>query len=174
MIRKAISQDIDQIEQNYIELLLYEQEHGAYTVWQLGIYPTRETAEKGVSEGTMYVMEQDGEINASIIANKVQPKEYDTIKWKYAAQPDEVLVIHLLCVRPSKAGRGIGRDMVGFVIEEAKHMNCRAVRLDTGLQNKPAVALYTKLGFGLAGTTAMAIGGLISHKDHLFFELKIR
>lgn len=173
MIRKAIAKDIDLIEQNYTELLLHEQEHGAYTAWKLGVYPTRETAEKGVSEGTLYVMEQDGEINASIIANKVQPKEYDTIKWKCFAQPEEVLVIHLLCVRPSKAGRGIGKDMVEFVIEEAKRMNCRTVRLDTGLQNKPAVALYTKLGFKLAGTTTMSIGGLISHNNHLFFELAI-
>jgi len=173
MIRKAASQDIDQIEQKYIELLMHEQEHGAYTVWKLGVYPTRETAEKALSEGTLYVMDQDGEICASIIADQKQPGEYEKIEWKQRAKPEEVLVIHLLCVRPSKAGMGIGRDMVKFVIEEAKRRSCRAVRLDTGSQNLPAVALYTKLGFELAGTTSMAIGGLISHNNHLFFEFKL-
>ena len=121
-------------------------------------------------------MEQDGEICASIIADNVQTEEYeeyDQIQWKYQAERDKVLVIHLLCVRPSKAGRGIGKEMVQFVVEKARCMNCKAVRLDTGAQNKPAAALYTKLGFELAGTSAMSIGGLISHNNHLFFEMAV-
>lgn len=173
MIRKAGLQDIGQIEKSYTELLLYEQEHVAYTVWKLGVYPTRETAEKSVREGTLYVLEQDGEICASVIANRIQPEEYGSIAWKYQAEPDEVFVIHLLCVRPSKAGCGIGRKMVQFAMEEGKRQNCRTIRLDTGAQNKPAVALYQKLGFELAGTATMAIGGLIAHEGHLFFEKRI-
>ncbi|MDO4320977.1 MAG: GNAT family N-acetyltransferase [Lachnospiraceae bacterium] len=173
MIRKATPQDIPQVTDCYTELLLHEQEHGAYTVWQLGVYPTEKTAEKGIADGDLYVMEQDGEICASVIANQLQPEEYGSVQWKYSAAPNEVFVIHLLCVRPSKAGRGIGKALVQFAAEEGKRRNCRAVRLDTGAQNKPAVALYTKLGFELAGTADMAIGGLIAHKNHLFFEKNI-
>lgn len=173
MIRKAVSQDVEQIENTYTEVLLHEKEHGAYTVWKTGVYPTRSTAEKALSEDALYVMEQEGEIYASIIADSVQPKEYSRIDWKYHAEPKEVLVIHLLCVRPSKAGHGIGKDMVQFIIEMAKSMNCKSVRLDTGSQNKPAIALYTKLGFELAGTGTMSIGGLISHENHLFFEIRV-
>lgn len=170
MIRKAVLQDIEQIENSYTELLLHEQEYGAFTVWQLGVYPTRETAEKSFANGSLYVMEENGEICASIIINKIQPAEYGNIKWKCNARADEVLVIHLLCVRPSQAGRGIGKAMVQFAIDEGKRLNCKAVRLDTGEQNKPAVALYKKMGFELAGTADMDIGGIISHKNHLFFE----
>ena len=173
MIRKATLEDLNQVEQGYTELLLHEQEHGAYTAWQLGVYPTRTTAEKAEKNGSLYVLEQDGEICASIIINHTQPEEYGGIDWKCAAKPEEILVIHLLCVRPSKAGHGFGRRMVQFAIEEGERWNCRAVRLDTGEQNKPAVALYTKMGFALAGTTSMAIGGLIAHKNHLFFERKL-
>lgn len=173
MIRKAIAQDIDQVENIYTELLLYEQKHGAYTVWKLGVYPTRETAEKSFADGTLYVMEQEGEICASIIANQVQPEEYGNVKWKYAAQPDEIFVIHLLCVRPSKAGCGIGKAMVQSAVEKGKQLNCRTIRLDTGAQNKPAVSLYKKLGFELAGTSSMSVGGLIAHNNHLFFEKRI-
>ena len=170
MIRKAEMQDIDGVEKGYVEILLHEKEHGAYTVWQLGVYPTRETAEKGLIDGSLYVMEQMGEICASIIINQKQPKEYDDIEWKYCAKPEEILVIHLLCVRPSKAGHGIGKQMVQFAIEEGRRRNCKAVRLDTGAQNKPAAALYKGLGFALAGTAAMDVGGLIAHNNHLFFE----
>lgn len=174
MIRKAAWPDIDLVEKSYIELLLYEKEHGAYTVWQLGVYPTRTTAEEGVREGSLYVMERDGEICASIILDRIQPKEYEHVNWNYPAQSDEVLVVHLLCVRPSKAGQGMGRAMVQFAIEEGKRLNCKAVRLDTGAQNKPAAALYQKLGFEIAATGNMAVGGLIAHEGHLFFEKKIR
>lgn len=174
MIRKATLQDVSQVEQTYTELLLHEQTHGAYTAWKLGVYPTRETAQKAVSKGTLFVLEQHGEIYASIIADHLQPAEYSKIDWKYQAELKEVLVIHLLCVRPSKAGCGSGKALVQFVIEEAKRKNCKAVRLDTGSQNKPAVGLYTKLGFELAGTSSMAIGGFIAHNNHLFFEFNIR
>lgn len=173
MIRKANLQDIDEVEKGYTELLLHEQEHGAYTVWKSGVYPTRETAEKSFTDGTLYVMEQDGEICASMIGNQLQPKEYRNIEWKYQVEPDEVFVVHLLCVRPSKAGCGIGKAMVQFAIEEGKRLNCRTLRLDTGAQNRPAAALYQKLGFELAGRAAMAIGGLIEHDNHLFYEKKI-
>ena len=173
MIRKAMLQDIDQVEQSYTELLLHEKKYGAYTVWELGVYPTRETAEKSQETGSLYVLEQDGEICGSVIANQNQPEEYEGVNWKFPALPDQVLVIHLLCVRPSKAGKGVGKDLVQYIIEEGKRRNCKAVRLDTGSQNKPAVALYEKLGFELAGTGNMAIGGVIAHDGHLFFEKNI-
>lgn len=173
LIRKATAQDIDHIVESYEELFLHERKYGAYTIWQPGIYPTRETAEKALAEDALYAAEQNGEICASIIANQTQPEEYGSISWKYCASHEQTLVIHLLCVRPSKAGRGLGKDMVRFAVERARQMNCTTVRLDTGLQNKPAIALYTKLGFELAGTLAMAVGGKILHNDHLFYELKI-
>lgn len=173
MIRRAQLQDIDAVEKSYIELLLYEKNHRTYTVWQLGVYPTRETAEKSCFNGNLYVMEQNGEIYASIIINQIQPKEYHTIDWKYKAKLENVLVIHLICVRPSKAHQGIGKKLIQFAIDMAKDFHCKTIRLDTGSQNIPAIRLYQSMGFKLAGTTSMAIGGLISHKDHLFFEKEV-
>ena len=173
MIRKAEWKDLDAVEQSYVELLLHEKEHGAYTVWELGVYPTRATAEQALDSGALYVLEQDGELYGSIIIDQVQPGEYSQIEWPCRAEPEEVLVVHLLCVRPSKAGRGAGRALVEYAAELGKRRRLRAVRLDTGAQNTPAVALYQKLGFELAGSKAMAIGGVIAHKDHLFFEKRL-
>lgn len=173
MIRKAQSQDIDAVEKSYIELLLYEKNHRAYTVWQLGVYPTRETAEKSYSNGNLYVLEENREIYASMIINQTQPKEYYNINWKYQAKDEEVLTIHLICVRPSKTHQGIGKKLVQFAIDMAKNLNCKTIRLDTGLQNTPAIALYQSFGFELAGKTSMMIGGLITHNNHLFFERKV-
>lgn len=173
MIRKAVPGDLDGVEQGYTELLTHEQESGAFTKWRLGIYPTRETAEKSLDCGTLYVLEQNGGIDASMILDQLQPAEYGKIIWKYPAGPQEVLIIHTLCVRPSKSGRGIGKQMVRYAIEEARRLGCRGLRLDTGVQNKPAVSLYTGLGFELAGTASILLDGTIPHEGHLFFELKI-
>lgn len=170
MIRKANLTDIDQVEAGYTELLRHEKENGAYTVWQEGVYPTRKTAETALSEGSLYVMENRGEICASMIVNRSQPKEYGNINWSCRAGAYKVLVLHLLCVRPSRAGQGIGKEMVRFAIEEARRFRCKTVRLDTGKQNIPAAALYAKLGFEIAGSAPMMIGGKIAHNDHLFLE----
>ena len=170
MIRKAIEADLYGVNDGYEELLYYEKEHGAYTVWQLGVYPTRSSAKKSLDEDGLYVLEENGQIAASITVNQKQPPEYGMVHWGCEAKPEEVMVIHLLCVRPSKAHQGMGRRMVEFIIEEARKRGCKAVRLDTGAQNIPAKSLYTKIGFKLAGTASMAIGGLIPHEGHLFFE----
>lgn len=173
MIRKATSADIDRVEQIYADILTYEQEYGAYTVWKAGVYPTRDTAEQGLAAGALYVWDQDGDISASMIADHNQPAEYAAIPWRVTAPPEEVLVIHLLCVAPSRFGQGLGKRMVHFAAEEGRRRGCQALRLDTGKQNRPAVTLYTSLGFTPAGSADMAIGGRIAHKDHLFLEKRL-
>lgn len=108
--------------------------------------------------------------SGSIIVNQCQPEEYKAVSWAVSARPEEVLVLHLLCVRPSKSGLGIGRVLMRFVIALAETMGCRAIRLDTGAQDLPARSLYQSIGFDLVGVSTMKIGGLISHKDHLFLN----
>ena len=44
MIRKGTEADLDGVNEGYEELLRHEKEHGAYTVWELGVYPTRNSA----------------------------------------------------------------------------------------------------------------------------------
>lgn len=163
MIRKAVMSDLDQIEQCFVELLEYQQTHTAYTGWRLHVYPTRATAEQALSAGTLYVMEQHGEIVASMIASQNQPAKFRDVDWQYPAQNDEVLVLHLLCVRPSHARQGIGQAMVRHLMQEARSLHYKAVRLDTSEQNTPAQALYIKQGFECAGL-----------RNHfLFFERKV-
>ena len=170
MIRKATENDIPRVEAGYLEHLRHEQTHTAYTVWKEGVYPTKQTALDALAEGSLYVMEGPGEVLASVIADRKQPAAYADIEWSCPADPEDVLVIHLLCVPPSLAGRGAGSRIVRFLIEEARAQGYKTVRLDTGGQNIPAASLYRKLGFRLAGTGGFAVGGVISHANHLFFE----
>ena len=170
MIRKATFHDLEQIEDTYNEHFQHEIECGAFTVFRKGVYPTGEDAKKAISAGSLYVYEKADSIAGSIIIDKVQPTEYAGIAWKHTFSDDEVMVIHLLMVRPSMAGNGIASALVGYAVEMAKNNSCKVVRLDTGKQNTPAVSLYEKLGFQVVATASMKIGNAIAHKEHLFLE----
>lgn len=52
-----------------------------------------------------------------------------------------------LYVAPQGRGFGLGEKLVGAVIEEAKRIGYREMRLDTLPSMTVAIALYTKLGF---------------------------
>ncbi|WP_394526228.1 GNAT family N-acetyltransferase [Lacrimispora sp. JR3] len=169
MIKKAGKEDIQAVAHTYRELLLYEKEHGSHSNWVLDVYPTKENAQKSYEEGTLYVLEENGEICASMVLNHLQSEEYAKIPWRYPADPAEVLVLHTLCIPPSKAGKGMGIKMVGYALNQAKELGCKVMRLDTHAENEPAARLYKKLGFQYAGTADVLHEGLIPEKQ-IFFE----
>ncbi|MEF2825137.1 MAG: GNAT family N-acetyltransferase [Peptococcaceae bacterium] len=53
-------------------------------------------------------------------------------------------------VRPQMSGRGIGSALIKYAVEFARNDGCKALRLDTGGQNIPAVALYEKMNLILS------------------------
>ena len=169
MIRKAVWEDVDQIENAYDEHFAHEARHTAYTMFRRGVYPTRADAERAVAAGTMFVCEEGGVLGGSIIIDQVQPKEYAGIPWQRDLSGDDVMVIHLLMVRPSMAGRGIATELLRYAAERAENCRCRALRLDTGGQNFPAVSLYQKNGFTIAARAPKAVGGAV-HQNHLYLE----
>ena len=80
------------------------------------------------------------------------------------------MVIHLLMVRPSMSGKGIASSLIKFTTELAQKNSCRALRLDTGSQNIPALSLYQKNGFEIIASASKKVGDVIAHKNHLFLE----
>jgi len=170
MIRKATFDDIELVEDTYNEHFKHEMEHEAFTIFKKGIYPTRKDAERAINAGGLYVYEENNIIAGSIIVDKEQPTEYTKIIWKQAFTCDEVMVIHLLMVRPSMTGKGIASSLVKYAMKLAENNSCKALRLDTGSQNIPAVTLYKKLGFQIVATDSMKVGNIIEHSGHLFLE----
>lgn len=170
MIRKAVPDDLKFIEDAYNEHFSHEVQNGAFTVFRKGVYPTGKDAERAIATDSLYVYEKDGHIAGSMIVNRTQPPEYRKIAWSKPFQDNEVMVLHLLMVRPVMSGKGIATFLVMYAEELAKTSSCKAIRLDTGSQNTPAVALYRKLGFQIVCTASMKVGGAIEHGEHLFLE----
>jgi len=158
-IRKAITADLDAVEQSYIELLTNEQTKGSNSGWVLGVYPTRAWAEENLKN--LWVLTEGETLGASMILNSAQPEDYGRLPWSVPAEPQEVFVIHTLCVPPSQAGRGYGKTMARFAIEEARRQGGRVIRLDTSAGNRPAAGLYEGLGFRLVGKLEVLHQGLI-------------
>ena len=112
MIRLAAPGDAAAVAESYEELLLHEEREGGSSHWRRGVYPTPATAGRAQAAGWLYVLEEDGRLQGSVILNSHQAKEYRSIPWLYPAADSEVLVVHTLCVPPRCAGRGVGTRLV--------------------------------------------------------------
>jgi len=174
MIRPANWNDLEAIENSYNEHFQYELEHGAFTVFKKNVYPTRKDAEKAIQNNSLYVFTKEKELYGSIIIDDIQPSEYENICWKMQCDDKEIMVIHLLMVRPSMSGNGVASSLIEYAVELAKQNSCKVLRLDTGSQNIPAVSLYRKMGFEIAAAASKKVGDVIAHDNHLFLEKIVR
>lgn len=172
MIRLANQTDIAAITKTYTDLLVYEQQHGSKSNWKLDVYPTIEIPKNSIPQGTMYVLEDNGEICASMILNHEQANEYKTIKWKYDRDMENVLVIHTLCIPPHKARYGYGQQMVEYAKKYALRTGCTTIRIDTYAHNEPAKQLYIQNGFRIAGHGQILLHDLIA-EDQIYLEYKV-
>ncbi|MCC8097533.1 MAG: GNAT family N-acetyltransferase [Eubacterium sp.] len=171
-IRKANRKDIKQIAKTYEELLIFEQSSGSASNWKLNVYPTIKTAERGVEKETMYVLEDSGNICASMVLNREQAEEYSDVNWLYTAEECKVLVIHTLCIPPSQAGKGYGTSMVQFAKKYALQNGCEVIRIDTFAHNEPAKSLYIKNGFRISGFGNIFLQGVI-FEEQVYLEYKV-
>ena len=135
--------------------------YGQSTNWQRGKYPTLDTARQVLEAGTLYVGEEDGILWGVVNLNGTQLPEYDLIPWKLSAAPEEVAVIHTLCIHPAMSGQGLARKMVAFCEEEARRQGKTVMRLDTWEGNLPANRMYPSLGYTFAGATEFFFQGFI-------------
>lgn len=69
---------------------------------------------------------------------------------------EDLVDICRLVVSPASFRKGIGRQLVSYVLEEIR--GSRDVIVSTGLKNTPAVTLYEKLGFQQERTMEIAPG----------------
>ncbi len=150
-IRKCKKEDIAATGEFYDRVVEYLDSHINYPKWMYKEYPSESYAKTMTDEGHQYIGEEDGKIIAAFVLNDDPEGDYNKAKWSRQLQDGEYMVIHALAVEPKLHGSGLGKEIVGFCIDNAKNHGYKAVRLDIVPGNVPAKHLYEGFGFNYIG-----------------------
>lgn len=178
MFRKAVMDDLDEIEKIYDETHSKIESGEIFVAWDRSVYPTRKTGEDSILRGDMFVGEKDDQVLACAIINGKQGEKYKDVKWTYDAPKDEVMVLNTLVVSPRAGGKGIGTKFIKFYKNYALESGCRYLRLDTNENNIYVRKLYEKLGYKEAFTLSSEfyVPGRINlafSEELIYFEKKL-
>lgn len=160
IIREATNKDLQAIAAIYDDIHTEEENGRACTGWVRGIYPTADTAKCALQRADLFVQEENGEIVGAAIINQQQVDIYQDGRWEYAAPDREVMVLHTLVISPKASQKGYGRKFVAYYEQYALSRGCHFLRMDTNAINRPARALYKKLGYHEAGIVPTVFNGI--------------
>lgn len=173
VIRKAAEADVTSVANIYKSIHALEQAGKVSIGWNPDVYPVRETAEKALLSGTLFVMTLRGEVIASAIINNQQPEAYFLIDWQYPAIGNKVGVLHTLVVSPRMGRHGYGKLFVKYFENYCKELGCEVVRLDIQVKNSRPFNMYPKLGYRLAGIRETSFQNLPQKIELAMFEKKL-
>ena len=145
IFRKAAKEEFYKIRSLYWNLIDREQDDPSFPHWKKGIHPSDEMIQDSIDKGNLYVLVDDGEIVACVIANDEKVEGYADAPWQIDS--DDVIVLHVLAVHPNHRGKGLARKLVENVIEQERKAGKKALRLDVIENNTTAEKLYLKLDF---------------------------
>ena len=171
-IRKADLNQFENIVSFYYNLIDSMQNLEFKPLWEKDIYPTRQFIYDSIKKNELFISLNDHTIIGSMVVNQNSASEYKKVNWKVSAKNDEVIIIHILGVLLEYQGKGIGMQMVNYVIKHSKERNMKAIRLDVLPQNKPAQKLYTKMGFVFIDKIQLFYEDT-GITDFLLYELKL-
>lgn len=132
-----------------IILNLYESVKGTEFCFWDEQYPGKIEAEADLEAGTLYVLEQNGEIIGA--ASAVPENELDYFDcWQVRENAREFARVALA---PAYMGRGLSKHLIACVLDEIKKSGAAAVHISVVTSNIPAVKLYRSSGFDFLGET---------------------
>ncbi len=140
--RPAEPADMDAVAQLFREAIAAMQRQGI-DQWD-DLYPTRNHLDEDQADGSLWLIEQENRIAASITLNECPATEYQGIRWQ---KTGHVLYVHRLCVDPALQGRGVAGHIMLWVERFAREQGYDVIRLDTFSGNPPALRLYQGLGY---------------------------
>lgn len=86
--------------------------------------------------------------------------------WHGVPEP-ATLKLDKLYVLPERHGEGIGRLLIGHVVEQARASGCRQVILNVNRQNTSAIRTYERCGFAIRAAGDFPIGNGFVMEDFI-------
>lgn len=189
-LRRAVPQDTAIAQTLYRRITDHLAETVEYPHWHTENHPTPDEVAASVAAGELHLAvttapdegdpdEGDPDetgpdasareaIAGAVMLNHQAVDSYDDASWRIEAAREEVLIVHLLGVAPEFLGQGVARFLVEASLRAAREQGCRAVRLDTYVENIPARNLYTRCGFTDLGVHTVRYEGTDLSEFHLF------
>lgn len=168
LFRVADASDLPAALTAYAQIKHHLGETVDYPHWHTADHPAAHQIERWVARGELYLALIGEEITGVVVLNHEAAAGFDDADWAVAASGTEVLVMHALGVVPQAMGRGIGRFLVESSIGVGRAMHCKAVRLDTYVENTPGLALYRRFGFTDLGLHTLRYESTDISQFHLF------
>jgi len=78
-----------------------------------------------------------------------------------------------LCVRPEAQRQGVGRALLGHLLEVAREHKADTILLEVRPSNKPALGLYHVLGFNEVGTRRAYYPTAVGREDALILARSV-
>ncbi len=123
----------------------------------------RELAEAGAGTGKIFEPHDDVEYLIGVVNSRAVA----CAAWQ--ALEEGVAELLRMYVRPAFRGRGLARQMIVAVEEEALAMGRPVIRLETGVYLPAAIALYQSSGY----RQIPAFGGYVGKSSSVCFEKKL-
>lgn len=167
--RRAEPHDTSAAQAAYRRIIDHLAETVDFPHWHTENHPTPAEVAGWVEAGELHLaVDVDDAIAGVVVLNHDAVDAYREASWAIEAEPREVLIVHALGVVPDHLGRGVARFLVDSSIGVARERGCRAVRLDTYVENLPARRLYARYGFTDLGCHTVRYDGTELNEFHLF------
>ena len=167
--RRADATDTAVAQEAYRLIIDHLAETVDFPHWHTENHPTPEEVARWVEAGELYLaLDEDGETAGVTVLNHDAVDAYHEAAWTVEAEPHEVLVVHALGVVPERLGTGVSQFLVDASLQVAREQGCKAVRLDTYVENTPARKLYERHGFIDLGCHNVVYEGTDLSQFHLF------
>ena len=116
--------------------------------WSWGEYPSRDIVREDLEAGRLYVARQGGAPICAVAIDQEQEEQYARVDWLFGTRPGS---FHRFAVAGELRGQGLGRKVLGEIIQILQGMGCDSLRCDTSAENAAALHLYESQGMRRAG-----------------------
>ncbi len=147
LLTKALQSDHAQLCTLYETVTNDMRAHGN-NQWKWGQYPNPELIQADLNADSLYIVREGDEILCAVCVIDEDDREHDTASWLFGGK---VGMFHRLAISPKAQGKGLGRKVMGEVIDLLRQMGCDTLRCDTFCDNEKALNLYRSLGMRDSG-----------------------
>ncbi|KAF1296927.1 GCN5 family acetyltransferase [Enterococcus sp. JM4C] len=132
--------------------------HQGSPQWQNGYGPTEEAILKDIEKGESYVLVVDNQIvGTAALVSGIDPVYTAITEGNWQTTDTAYLSIHRVAIDGTIRGRGLAKELLTGLIQEASAMGIHDIRIDTYPKNEPMEKAIFASGFTYQGEVEFPI-----------------